>query len=229
MQRQETHILVIPFPIQGHINPMLQFSKRLTSKGARVTIVTLSSISKSMEALQDTSINFETISDGIEEGKKLESMDARAKHFKLIVSQSLAKLIEKQNGSKHPPKILIYDSFMPWVVNVAHQFDLDGAAFFTQSCGVNAIYYHAHQGEIQMPLQGPSPSLPSMPSLGIDDLPSFLCDTASYPTFLNLVLNQFSNFEKAKWLLCNTFDSLEDEVGSTISIHVINSCICTCL
>ncbi|PQM36862.1 UDP-glycosyltransferase 74E2-like [Prunus yedoensis var. nudiflora] len=29
-----THILVLPIPAQGHINPMLQFSKRLASKGA---------------------------------------------------------------------------------------------------------------------------------------------------------------------------------------------------
>jgi len=77
----ENHILVIPFPVQGHINPMLQFSKRLASKGARVTLVTLSSISNSMGALQASSVNFETISDGVEEGNKLESMEARAKNF----------------------------------------------------------------------------------------------------------------------------------------------------
>jgi pathogen-inducible salicylic acid glucosyltransferase len=209
----ENHILVIPFPVQGHINPMLQFSKRLASKGARVTLVTLSSISNSMGALQASSVNFETISDGVEEGKKLESMEARAKNFPLVVSQSLAELIERQNGSKHPPKLLVYDSFMPWAVNVAKQFGLDGAAFFTQSCGVNAIYYHAHQGAIRMPLEGSPAPLPSMPPLGINDMPSFLCDTASYPAFLHLVLNQFSNFEEAKWLLYNTFESLEDEVG----------------
>ena len=35
----QPHILVLPYPIQGHINPMLQFSKRLASKGPRVTLV----------------------------------------------------------------------------------------------------------------------------------------------------------------------------------------------
>ncbi|CAL8103979.1 unnamed protein product [Prunus armeniaca] len=38
-----THILVVPLPAPGHINPMLQFSKRLASQGLRVTLVTISS------------------------------------------------------------------------------------------------------------------------------------------------------------------------------------------
>ncbi|GLT55565.1 hypothetical protein SLA2020_286760 [Shorea laevis] len=64
----QTHILVIPYPVQGHINPMLQFSKRLASKGPRVTVITTTSISKSMGALQrqtSSAVNFETISDGL--------------------------------------------------------------------------------------------------------------------------------------------------------------------
>ena len=217
---RETHILVIPFPIQGHINPMLQFSKRLASKGARVTLVALSSIGKySMEALQlqASSVDFETISDGSEEGKKLETMAARVEHFNSTFTQGLAKLTERQNGSKHPPKLGVNDSGMTWALNVAQQFGIDGAAFFTQSCGVTAIYYHANEGAIRMPVEGPSISLPSLPSLGINDLPSFVYDPGLYPGVLNLLLNQFSDFEEAKWLLCNTFNNLEDDVGSRLS------------
>ncbi|KAK4566226.1 hypothetical protein RGQ29_002456 [Quercus rubra] len=51
-----------------------------------------------------------------------------------------------------------------------------------------------------------------MPSLRINDMPTFLSDTDSDPGVLNLVVNQFSNFHEANWLLCNTFDKLEDEV-----------------
>ena len=37
------HVIVFPFPVQGHINPMLQFSKQLASSGLRVTLATTSS------------------------------------------------------------------------------------------------------------------------------------------------------------------------------------------
>uniref|UniRef100_A0A2N9FLF1 Glycosyltransferase n=1 Tax=Fagus sylvatica TaxID=28930 RepID=A0A2N9FLF1_FAGSY len=211
---RKTHILVIPYPLQGHINPMLQFSKRLASKGPRVTFVTTTCISKSIQAHASSSFNFETISDGSEEVEEnLESIDERLKRFKSTVSQNLTKLIERHNHSKYPPKFIVYDSFMSWVLNVARQLGLDGAPFFTQACVVNAIYYHAHQGAIQMPLEGSSISLPSMPSLENNDLPSFLNDTGMYEALLKLVVNQFSNFQEAKWLLCNTFDKLEHEVA----------------
>jgi pathogen-inducible salicylic acid glucosyltransferase len=211
---RETNILVIPYPVQGHINPMLQFSKRLASKGPRVTVITTTSVSESMGALQDqSSVNFETISDGSKEGVKLESIDEELKRFKLFVSESLAELIERHKSSQHPPKLLVYDSVIPWALTLARQHGLDGAPFFTQSCSVNAIYCHAHRGAVGLPPEGPSVSLPSLPSLVINDMPSFLCDTASYPALLSLVMSQFSNFHEPKCVLFNSFDNLEHEVG----------------
>ncbi|KAM3750078.1 hypothetical protein ACB098_04G010600 [Castanea mollissima] len=208
-----THILLLAYPLQGHINPLLQFSKRLVSKGVRVTFVTTTSIGKTMQALPSDSISVEIISDGSENGKDSESLDAALERYKLHVSQSLAKLIEKHNSSEYPPKMVVYDSFMPWVLDIARQFGIDCAPFFTQSCVINAIYYHASHGAIRMPIEErASISLPSIPSLGIDDLPSFLCDKGLYPALLKLVLNQFSNILEANWLLCNTFNELENEV-----------------
>ncbi|XP_041010410.1 mogroside IE synthase-like isoform X2 [Juglans microcarpa x Juglans regia] len=214
-----THILVIAYPVQGHINPMLQFSKRLASKGPRVTFISTSIMSKSILQTVQTagsSLNFETISDGSEDvDHKTEIIDAQLERFELVVSQNLAKFIESQKSSKHPPKILVYDSVLPWALNVARKLGIDGAPFFTQSCAVNAIYYHhVLRGALgRIPVEGPLISLPSMPSLGISDMPSFLCDTHSYPALLKLVLNQFSNFQEANWLFCNTFDKLEHELS----------------
>ena len=53
---RETHILVLTFAVQGPINPMLQFSKHLASKGLRVTLFTTTSIGNSMPALPIHSI-----------------------------------------------------------------------------------------------------------------------------------------------------------------------------
>ncbi|KAL4631949.1 hypothetical protein ACB092_04G016300 [Castanea dentata] len=209
----ETHILLFAYPVQGHINPMLQFSKRLASKGLRVTFVTTTSIGNSMRPLPSHSINVDLISDGSEEAEDAESVDAALERYKLHVSQNLAKLIEKHYSSKYPPKILVYDSILPWALEIARKIGIDGVPFFTHSCVVNAIHYHANHGAIQMPIEkGASVSLPSIPSLGFDDLPSFLCDKGFYPAWLKLALNQFSNFQEANWLLCNTFSELENEV-----------------
>ena len=59
----ETHIMVLPFHAQGHINLMLQFTKRLASKGLKVTLViATTSNSQSMHA-QTSSINIVIISE----------------------------------------------------------------------------------------------------------------------------------------------------------------------
>ncbi|KAJ6973568.1 hypothetical protein NC653_033794 [Populus alba x Populus x berolinensis] len=39
-KRCKADYLVLSFPAQGHINPMLQFSKRLEHKGVKVTPIT---------------------------------------------------------------------------------------------------------------------------------------------------------------------------------------------
>lgn len=219
METGTRHILVIAYPAQGHINPLLQFSKRLASMGLRVTFVTTSSISKSMQAGQTaSSVSFESISDGSEEGESLESKIASLEYrFRERVSQSLAEfIIEKHNSSEIPPKFLVYDSIMPWALDVARQCKLDGAPFFTQPCAVNVIYYHAQQGAFRMPLERSFVSLPSMPTLGIDDMPSFFGETTSHPALLNTLVNQFSNIQDTNWIFCNTFHELEYEVGTGI-------------
>ncbi|XP_057957038.1 UDP-glycosyltransferase 74F2-like [Malania oleifera] len=209
------HILVIPYPVQGHISPMLQFSKRLASKGLQVTLVTTIAISKSMQILP-SKVNIELISDGYDKGEKV-SLEDHLESFKIVVSQNLANLIKKQNTSKNPVKFLVYDSIMPWALDIAQELGLGGAPFFTHSSAVAAIYYHAGHGTLKLPLEGPVISMPSMPMLEVTDFPSFVSDVSSYPNLLKLSLNRFSNFEKARWLLFNTFDQLEEEVVDSLS------------
>ena len=214
--KPQPHILVLPFPLQGHINPMLQFSKRLASKGPRVTLVATTSISESVKAIVSHTINIEIISDGSTESKTFDTStdsDAFFENFKVTVSQSLRKLIETQKSSRHPPKFVVYDSGMPWALNLARELGLDGAPFFTQSGAVNAIYYHGYKGTLKLPLEEPTVSLPSMPLLGANDLPSFMADTGTYRALFSTLLNQLSNIDEANWIFCNTVYDLEDEVG----------------
>nr|CAN67246.1 hypothetical protein VITISV_008681 [Vitis vinifera] len=206
----ETHIMVLPFHSQGHINPMFQFSKRLASKGLKVTLlITTSSISKSMHA-QDSSINIEIICEGFDQ-RKAESIEDSLERYRIAASQSLVELIEQHSRSNHPAKILVYDSILPWAQDVAERQGLHGASFFTQSCAVSAIYYHFNQRAFSSPLEGSVVALPSMPLFHVNDLPSFISDKGSDAALLNLLLNQFSNFQKVKWILFNTFTKLEDE------------------
>lgn len=167
-------ILVFPFPGQGHMCPMVQLSKRLAAKGLRVTVVATISAANSIQqtppahahaqAATANSFQVEFISDGSElEENKSETLDEAVERFKSVATQTLTQLIiniQNQNkntsssdGASSVPlklKLVIYDSGMPWVLDIARQLGIDGAPFFTQSCAVASIYHRFREGAFKL-------------------------------------------------------------------------------
>ncbi|XP_034228297.1 UDP-glycosyltransferase 74E2-like [Prunus dulcis] len=222
-KREKAHCLVLFYPIQGHINPMLQFSKRLQHKGVKVTLVTTQSVHKAMHGdgggkspSSFSSIALETISDGFDgEGgsSQAESIQAYWDRFREIGSQTLAELIDKLSASGHPADCLVYDQILPWALDVAKRVGIAGAAFFTVSCAVTNIYSLVHNGLLKLPLNPDSEILlPGLPPLQPSDTPSFVHAPESYPAFFKLSMEQFSNLDKADWVFYSTFYELEQEV-----------------
>ncbi|KAL4631937.1 hypothetical protein ACB092_04G015200 [Castanea dentata] len=220
MEREQgptlTHVVVLSFPIQGHTNPMLQFSKRLASKGLKVTLLSTNSIVKSME-VQASSVTIEPIADDSGEYPTEETMEAYTERFKIMFSRSLEDLIERNKSIGYATKLVVYDSILPWALEVAKQHGVGGAPFITQSCTIAAIFYHLFQGRITLPLQVSEVSLPSLPLLRIDDMPSFISQPDLYPFLLRLCVDEFLNFHEVNWVFCSSFDKLEEEVVSWIS------------
>ncbi|XP_010069575.2 UDP-glycosyltransferase 74F2 [Eucalyptus grandis] len=216
------HVLVVPYPGQGHINPMLQFSKRLVSKGLKATLVLTVHIAKSMHADPSSSINLETISDGHDLGGRAsaKSMQAYLTCFQTVGSRGLAELIHKLDCSGRPVDAIIYDGFLPWVLDVAKQCEKLGVVFFTQTCAVNNIYYHVQRGLLPLPLSGDSVKVPGLPPLEPSETPSFVCKLGTYPAFYDMVINQFMNADEADFVLCDTFYELEKEVVDWMSTNL---------
>jgi pathogen-inducible salicylic acid glucosyltransferase len=207
------HCLVLTYPTQGHINPLLEFSKRLEHKGVKVTLVTTHFISKTIHK-EATSIALEAISDGYDDGgrAKAESIHAYLDSFRRVGSQTLAELLQKLSTSGCHVDCIVYDAFLPWALDVAKKFGLLGATVFTQSCAVDNIYYHVHKGVLKVPLSETEILLPGSPILRPQDMPSFVYDYGSYPAFFEMIVGQFSNIDKADWVFVNTFYELEQQV-----------------
>ncbi|CAL0328159.1 unnamed protein product [Lupinus luteus] len=209
---RRVHCLVLAYPSQGHINPILQFSKLLENEGVKITIATTLYYLKNLQKIPP-SIALETISDGYDDGKDEEAM----KNFKVYLDrfwkvgpQTLGEVIEKLGRVGYPIDCVIYDSFFPWALDVAKKYGIVGAVYLTQNMIVNSIYYHFHLGNIQVPIIEHEISLPMLPTLQHEDMPSFFFDKD--PTILEFVVAQFCNIEKADWILCNSFYELEKEI-----------------
>ncbi|KAH8518737.1 hypothetical protein H0E87_000547 [Populus deltoides] len=132
------------------------------------------------------SINMEHIFDGYREGERAATAEEYIERFKDTIPQSLAELIDKNSTSQYPVKFIIYDSILPWVLDVAKSWGIEGE---------------------KSPV-----SLPSLPQLEFSDLPSLVHGPGSYPGIYDLLFSQFSNIDEASWLLWNTFNELEDEI-----------------
>ncbi|XP_010557055.1 PREDICTED: UDP-glycosyltransferase 74C1 [Tarenaya hassleriana] len=209
------HVLVFPYPIQGHINPMIQLSKRLSAKGLAVTLVVASN-EQSDPYVAEYSISLRTIFNGFDQHDHPLVMLRRTHRFNDCTSRSLSQFIQSEMLSERPPKAVIYDPFMPWALDVAKDLGLRAVAYFTQPWSVNLIYHHINEGTYHVPTSRHDhptlSSFPALPLLSQKDLPSFACESGSYPHLFDLVVSQFSNFRRADCILCNTFDQLEDKV-----------------
>ncbi|CAI0414155.1 unnamed protein product [Linum tenue] len=209
------HCLVVPFPAQGHINPILQFSKRLIPKGIRITLAFTRFISAtitSTSAAAPPDIRIATISDGYDGGGvEAANFGAYTDTFRQVGTLTLTQLIQKQSDAGDSVHCVVYDSCLPWCLDVAKSFGLMAAPFFTQSCAVDSIYNHVRDGLIE------STPLPWLPPLETRDLPSFVNDTdvcddgGAYPELLGFHVWQFCGIEKADWILCNTVYELEPQ------------------
>ncbi|CAI0414150.1 unnamed protein product [Linum tenue] len=217
----KAHCLVVPIPGQGHISPVLQFSKRLIPKRIRVTIAPTRFIANTatLTGAAGSDIHLSPISDGYDEGGIASAEDGQTYFdtFQRVGSQTLADLVRQQRNSGHPVHCIVYDPHLPWCLDVAKAFGLIGVAFFTQSCAVDAIFSHVHDGLLNPPVQTPETlTIPGLPPLKPRDLPSFVHD-ASYPAFLAAMVGQFSNIHNADWVLCNSVYELETEAADWLS------------
>ena len=219
------HCVILPYPAQGHINPIHQFSKLLQREGVRITLVTTLSYCKNLQNAP-ASIALETISDGFDNGGVAEAGNWKVymERFWQVGPKTLAELLEKLDRSGDPVDCVIYDSFFPWVLEVAKGFGIVGVVFLTQNMSVNSIYYHVQQGKLRVPLTENEISLPFLPKLHHKDMPSFFFPTdVDNSVLLDLVVGQFSNIDKADWIMCNSFYELEKEVSNS---SLVTPCAC---
>nr|GLL17450.1 UDP-glycosyltransferase 74G1-like isoform X1 [Ipomoea trifida] len=199
------HCLILPFPAQGHINPMLHFSKRLEAKGVKISIAVTKFLLTTLQDLSSSHLSIETISDGFDEGCSSQTRNSQAyfDKFREVGSETLAQVLRRLRVERFPVSCVVYDAFLPWAVDVAVEEGVSGACFFTQSCAVDGIYYYCQQGRIKVPLGGDEVvEIPGLPCLEPKDMPSFIYSPeSSYPFALEMLMNQFCNIQKADWIL----------------------------
>lgn len=216
----KAHVVVVVSLGQGHVNPILQFSKRLASKGIKVTMATTLSNTKTIQTGTTSSVSLESIYDDYTEGGLLGVGGYKGfrERFQAAESRNSVEFIKKSENSLYPVVCVVYHANVTWALDVAKQLGVTATVFYTQSCAAAAKYYSMH-------LEEQDPSMPccliGLPELALPNMPSLHSGNGDYFPVMESILNQVSSFEKADWVLFNSFDQLEEEV-SPITLTNVN-------
>jgi UDP:flavonoid glycosyltransferase YjiC (YdhE family) len=214
------HFLLITHPVQGHINPGLQFAKLLIRLGGCVTFVTSIAARRRMtESNALDGLSFSTFSDGYDDGfKPGDDVNHQRSEIRRCGSQVLTDLIVSGANESDPFTALIYAMLLPWAAEVASGLHLPSAILWIQPATVLDIYYYyfnSYADVIWNSSNDPSCSvkLPGLPLLAGRDMPSFLLASNTYTSALPSFQEQLEALEKESnpRILVNTFDVLEPD------------------
>ena len=146
------HVLAMPYPARGHINPTLNFCKSLvanTTHQIHVTFVLTEewlSFIGSDNNPTSPNIHFATIpnvipSELVRAADQLGFMEAIMTKMEAPFEQLLHRL-------QPPPTIILCDSFLFWAVDVGNRRNIPVASFWTMSASMFSLLHHHHLLEL---------------------------------------------------------------------------------
>ncbi|CAA0830445.1 UDP-glycosyltransferase 86A1 [Striga hermonthica] len=157
MGQQPPHIIIIPPPFQGHINPSVQLALHLAAKRFVVTFVNTQFIHHRIKSARKIDgedlfarargsgldIRYRTISDGFPLSfdrslHREQFMMGRIHVLPAHVDEVVGELV----GFDPRPGCLVADTFSTWGYDVARKYGLVFVSLWTQPAAVLSIYCH---------------------------------------------------------------------------------------
>ncbi|KAJ9673870.1 hypothetical protein PVL29_023429 [Vitis rotundifolia] len=236
---EKPHAVCIPYPAQGHINPMLKLAKFLHFRGFHVTFVNTEYNhnrllkSRGPDSLKGIpSFQFKTIPDGLPPSNVDATQDIPA----LCVSTRkhclppFRDLLSNLNHDGPPVTCIVSDGVMSFTLDAAQELGVPEVLFWTTSaCGfMGYVQYRNLIDKGLTPLKDESyltngyldtviDWIPGMKGIRLRDIPSFIRTTDPNEIMLEFPLREAERARKASALIFNTFDALEHEVLDALS------------
>ncbi|CAL9749515.1 unnamed protein product [Musa acuminata subsp. burmannicoides] len=224
------HALLLPYPAQGHVIPLMALAHCLVDHGFKVTFVnTEFNYARLVAALADMDqaasgrIELATVPDGLD----LEDSDARSDIGKLTAGilkampPCLEELISRRGVSGDQITCVIADQGMAWTLEVAKKMGVRAAAFWPASAAVLATMLSIPELIARGVIDANGlPMAEGLFELGPGVLPmntaylgwNHLGDRTTRSMLFNYIFNNARATAAADFLLCNSFQELEAPV-----------------
>ncbi|PIM97790.1 UDP-glucuronosyl and UDP-glucosyl transferase [Handroanthus impetiginosus] len=240
---KKPHAVFVPFPTQGHINPLLKLAKLLHHRGFHITFVNTefnhnrllkSKSSSFLENLPD--FRFETIPDGLppEDANSRQDLvvlnDSTRKNCLVPFRELLKKLNDCQGSLVPPVSCVITDGVMSFTLQASQELNIPNVLFWTfGACGFLGLKLLADltnkgiapfkdsnyltDGTLDTPVDW----LPGLKNFQLRHIPTFIRTTDPNDLMLDIVKGEVEATSKASAIILHTFHDLEREVLNIIS------------
>ncbi|KAL2531116.1 UDP-glycosyltransferase 83A1 [Abeliophyllum distichum] len=145
---RKPHVLLIPYPAQGHVIPLMELALNLAKHGFKVTFVNTEFIhERVINALPGTDnvqelIQMVSLPDGLESSDNRSEIGKLSESILDVMPGELNALIERINGSESEKiSCLIADATMGWALEVAEKMGIKKVAFWPAAAALLALLF----------------------------------------------------------------------------------------
>uniref|UniRef100_A0A0D9W3H6 Glycosyltransferase n=1 Tax=Leersia perrieri TaxID=77586 RepID=A0A0D9W3H6_9ORYZ len=241
------HAVMIPYPSQGHVTPMLKLAVLLHTRGFHVTFVNNEfnhrRLLRAGRALDGgvPGFRFAAIDDGLPPSDADATQDVPAlchsvrttclPRFKALVAKLDEEADADASGAARRVTCVVADSTVASGILAARELGLRCATLWTASaCGFMGYYHYKHlldrgifplKSEAELSnghLDTTVDWIPSMPTdLRLRDLPSFVRTTDRDDIMFNFFVDVTATMPLASAVIINTFDELDAPLMDTMT------------
>ncbi|XP_058738393.1 7-deoxyloganetin glucosyltransferase-like [Vicia villosa] len=241
MNNKKPHAVLIPCPIQGHINPVFKLAKFLHLQGFHITFVNTEYNHKRLlksrgpKAFDSfAGFTFVTIPDGLTpiDGDGDVSQDIPSlgqsirKNFLQPFRELLSRLHDSASSGLVPPvTCIVSDTNMSFTIQAAEEFSLPNVLFFPASaCSLLCIlHFRSFVEKGLTPLKDESyltngyletkvDWIPGLKNFRLKDVVDFIRTTNPNDIMLEFFIEMVDRIHRDSTIILNTFDELESDV-----------------
>ncbi|XP_020571675.1 7-deoxyloganetin glucosyltransferase-like [Phalaenopsis equestris] len=246
---KKPHAVCVPFPSQGHMNPVLSLAKVLHSRGFHITFV-LSDYNYRRLLLSRDSIRelrdfrFVAMYDGLpfSDANTTQNVPDLCESTMKTCLGPFQRLLADLNEERHTPPVscIVADGAMSFTLDAALELDIPEILFWTTSACAFLAYLNFQQLVDRgiVPLKDAAALtngyldtevdwIPGLrQGIRLKDLPSFLRVTDIKDKMFNYILHETYRASMATAIVLNTFEALEASVLEALrqilpSVHAI--------
>ncbi|XP_058744698.1 UDP-glycosyltransferase 87A1-like [Vicia villosa] len=223
-----SHVVAMPYPSRGHMNPMMNLCKLLVSNNNSIlvtVVVTEEWLSILSSEPKPDNISFLSISNVVP-SELIRGRDQLG-FIEAVMTKMEEPFEEVLYLFDHPPSIIVYDTFLYWVVGVGNRKNIPVASFWTMSASVFSVLSNQHLSE-----KGDE-GVNYIPGISSTSIAEFhlLDDSNKNKQVVQMLLKGLEWIHKAQYLLFTSIYELESQAidtlksKSSISIYTIGHTI----